>query len=172
MATDTTPKRDDWSLMLIGMFLLTLVGGLLCLQMGRELVANIFYVEGRCVVLDKRVAEHTSRRGGNSTYRPEFLIRYEVVGQKYEVWAYDASDSSSALRWPKERVLEEFTVGEEYPCWYDPDNPSKVVVVRGFGWMTYVLLLVSLTLILLIAKGVFRRLHGAAAEGANESAGA
>jgi hypothetical protein len=25
-------------------------------------------------------------------------------------------------------------VGATYPCWYDPEQPSRIVLVRGFRW--------------------------------------
>ena len=89
---------------------LTLFGGMLAFHLGAEVRANYFYVEGRCVLLDKRVHED----GG--TYRPDFLIRYTAAGREHEVWAYDAVRAWTILRWPKERIVARFTVGQEYPC--------------------------------------------------------
>jgi len=110
MTSKSGPPRDDLSLPLAGLFLLTLVGGLLAIHLVREGRANLFYVEGRCVLLDKRVHED----GG--TYRPDFLIRYTAAGREHEVWAYDAVRAWTILRWPKERIVARFTVGQEYPC--------------------------------------------------------
>ena len=62
MTAEPSKKGDDWSLPLVGLFLLTMVGGLLYIQLSRELVASIFYDETRCVILDKRVVENPSRR--------------------------------------------------------------------------------------------------------------
>jgi hypothetical protein len=148
---------DDLSLPLAGLFVLTLVGGLLAIRLVREVRANFCYVEGRCVLLDKRLFEH---RGGGS-YRPEFLIHYSVAGREYEAWTYDAVRATTIVRWPKERVLEWFTVGQKYPCWYDPADPSQVVLVRGYGWWTYGLLTVFVVLAFLTGKGFLRGLRGA-----------
>jgi hypothetical protein len=73
--------------------------------------ANHDYVEHCCVVLDKRLAE--SRGEGNSTYRPELLVRYSVAGRDYQVWAYDAAGVYSSGRASKEAVLRQFDVGRE-----------------------------------------------------------
>ena len=37
-------------------------------------------------------------------------------------------------------ALDQFDVNGRYPCWYDPANPEKVVVVRGHAWFTWLLL--------------------------------
>src|SRR5262245_15073960 len=172
MTTKSGTPRDDWSIPILLLFLLPAVGGGLALTLPRELRANLVYVEGRCVVLDKRVVEDPSRRKAvNSTYRPEFLIRYTAGGREHLVWAYTADRSSSALRWPKERVLERFTVGQEYPCWYDPADPSQVVLVRGYSGWTYGVLVVFVVLAFFAGKSVLRRLRNAR-RAAGEASGA
>jgi hypothetical protein len=158
MTAKSGNPRDDLSLPLIGMFCLILVGGLLVLDFVPELWAMLSYVEGRCVLLDKRLVENPPV--GNGTFRPEFLIRYTVDGRVYQTFAYRAVKSSSGWRWPEERVLERFTVGQEYPCWYDAADPSKVVFVRGFSWFTYVLLPVFVLLAYLTGKGFLWRMRG------------
>jgi hypothetical protein len=157
-----TQRDDDLALPLIGTFLLIMMGALLVLDFLPELWAQYFYVEGGCLLLDKRLVEHPpSGKAFNSTYRPEFLIRYKVAGQEYQAWAYKAVKSSSALRWPKERVLESFTVGQEYPCWYDPADPSRVVVVQGYSWFSCVVMPVFVVLAFLTAMGFRRALRRA-----------
>jgi hypothetical protein len=160
MTTESGTPRHDWSGPLAGLFLLTLVGGLLALDFLPEWRANHFYVEGRCVLLDKRLAEDPpSGKAFNSTYRPEFLIRHTVAGREYRVWTYDAVHATTALRWPKESILDSFTIGQAYPCWYDPADPSQVVLVRGYSWWTYGFLVVFLVLLFLTGKGVLWRLR-------------
>jgi hypothetical protein len=162
MTTRSRTPRDDLSWPILGVFLLALVGGFLALEGVPNLRARLFYVEGRCVLLDKRLIEHPpSGKAINSTYRPEFLIGYTVAGREYKTWAYKAVKASSGLRWPEEHVLESFTVGQEYPCWYDPDDPSKVVVVRGYSWFTWVLLVVFLVVLFFTGRGFLRHLRSA-----------
>jgi hypothetical protein len=155
------PGVEVW--VLIGLPFLAFVGGLLALDFVPEGRANYFYVEGRCVVLDKRLVEYPpSGKAINSTYRPEFLIRYTVAGREYQPWAYKATRSSSALRWPKERTLESFTVGQAYPCWYDPADPSQVVLVRGYSWLSSAPLLVVFgVLAFFTGRGLVGHLRGA-----------
>jgi hypothetical protein len=160
MSTQPGGSRDDWSWPILGLFLLAIVGVFFILDVLPESRAQLFYVEGRCVLLGKRLREYPpSGKAANSTYRPEFLIRYTVAGREYQTWAYDAVNASSALRWPKERVLESFTVGQGYPCWYDPDDPSEVVLVRGYSWFSCGHLVVFWVLVFFIGKSVLRRLR-------------
>jgi hypothetical protein len=155
-------QRDDLSWPILGVFLLAVVGGLLALEVVPDLRARLFYVEGRCVVLDRRLVEHhPSGKAINSTYRPEFSIRYTVAGREYQTWAYKAVKTSSGLRWPEEHALKSFTVGQEYPCWYDPDDPSQVVVVLGYSWFTWVVLLVFLVVLFFTGRGFLRHARSA-----------
>jgi hypothetical protein len=158
MATESGTRRDDLSLPLAGLFCLTLVGGVLTLSFLPESRVILFYVEGRCVLLNKRVAEY---RPGDDSYRPDFLIRYTVSGREYRRWTYDAVRASTAFRWPNERILDRFTVGAAYPCWYDPADPSQVVLVWGYSWWTCGVMLAFVVLLLLTGKGFLSRLRGA-----------
>jgi hypothetical protein len=162
MATQSGTSRGD-GLLLSGLFLLAVVG---CLAYGLvrpEWRANVVYVEGRCVVLDKRLIEKPSRKAANSTYRAEFLVRHTVDGRDYEAWTYDAATlnvrATTALRWPKERLLESYDVGQEYPCWYDPADPAQVVLVRGYSCFSYCLLAGFLLSLSLITLGALRRIR-------------
>jgi hypothetical protein len=122
--------------------------------------ANQYYVESRCVLLDKRVAESRGGAKGGITYRSELLVRHTVGGQDYEAWTYDVNSRagmSTAFRRPKEWTIAGFAVGDEYPCWYDPADPSQVVLVRGYSCWTYTTLVVLLLVAGLTVGGVARR---------------
>ena len=156
MSSEPAKPREKQTALLLGLVFLPFVVMLLALDFVPEWWAHQTYVEGRCVVLDKRIVEDASGKGGNSTYRPELLIRYSVAGREYQTWAYRAVHSSSALRGPKESVLESFTIGQEYPCWYDPADPSRVLVVRGYSCLSYGLLVVLPVQVFLISRGIVR----------------
>jgi hypothetical protein len=157
MPTKSGPSGVEvW--VLIGLPFLAAVGGLLALDFVPEWRANHCYVEGRCVLLAKRLVEYP-RSGAD---RPEFWIRYTVAGREYQAWAYKASRSTSVFDGPKRRILESFTVGREYPCWYDPADPSRVVVARGYNWLSNAPLLVVFgALAFFTGRGLFRYLRGA-----------
>jgi hypothetical protein len=104
--------------------------------------ANFAYVANVCTVLDKRLDESMGDEG--PTYRPEFLIEYEVAGQKYRTWTYKAFKFYSSGKAGKQEVLDGFVVGKQYPCWYDPADPNQAVLVRDFQWLEVILALVPL----------------------------
>ena len=119
--------------------------------------ANTVYVAHTCVVLDKRVAE--SRGDDGSTYRPEIQIRYTVAGREYTTWAYDAAKIYSSGRDGKQKIIDQFQAGREYPCWYDPTDPEKVVLVRGYSWTT-LFALIPLVFVAVGVGGMYFSLRG------------
>jgi hypothetical protein len=118
---------------------------------------NHDYVEQRGLVLDKRLAESQNEDG--TTYRPEIQVRYVVNGREYQVWTYDAIGGYSSFRSAHEQALQGFTVGRECPVWYDPAAPKKAVVVRGYTWWLYLVLLLPVGVIVGGLVGLVRVLR-------------
>lgn len=132
------------------LFGISFFGIMLTMLIVPEWRANHSYIEHRCTILDKRLAEHPGDDG--PTYRPEFRVKYTVIGKDYDVWIYDAGNVYSGGRAGKQAILDQFVVGREYPCWYDPTAPAKSVLVRGYSWFAYLFLPLSLVF---AAVGVF-----------------
>jgi hypothetical protein len=107
------------------------------------------------VVIDKRLGQSPDPRSARRTdepprYRPEFRVRYETSDGTYEADnVYDATNLYSADRENVEAVLEQFEIGEQYPMWYDPLEPGRVVLVRGYSAWLYVSLLIPLSLLVI-----------------------
>jgi len=97
---------------------------------------NHDFAAHRCRVLDARLAKKESDDG--VVYRPEVLIEYTLDGRSYQTWTFDIAGAYTADRAAQEARLAAFVVDRqeprEYPCWYDPLDPSVVVVVRGYSW--------------------------------------
>ena len=107
-----------------------------------ELEVGKRFVEGTCTLLGKElISEQSSsrssrRRAGSSTrkktvYRPEFHIRHEVEGKSYEARTFRIVPSSTSDKASQEAILARFETGKTYPCWYDPRDPSRVVLEKG-----------------------------------------
>ena len=113
---------------------------------------NNRYVEASCVVLDRRVESRSmdvaAPKGQEvkhqDVYRPEIQVRYEVKGRKFETWCYHGGVMFSPDRAAQQAIAESFQVGMTYPCWYDPDRPEQVILVRGHNWGAYIFLIVTL----------------------------
>jgi hypothetical protein len=113
-------------------------------MLGPELEVGNRFVEGTCTLLGKElISEQSSsrssrRRAGGSSrkktvYRPEFHIRYEVAGETREARTYRIVSSSTTDKTSQEEILGRFETGKTYPCWYDPADPSRVVLEKGLS---------------------------------------
>jgi hypothetical protein len=91
-------------------------------------------------------------------YRPEVLVEYTVGGVAHKEWTYDIHYGSgrefSADRETQQAEIAEFQRGKTIPVWYDPADPAKVVVVRGYTWLLWFLLLLPLAFILIGGVGL------------------
>jgi Protein of unknown function (DUF3592) len=114
--------------------------------------ANNLFVEHTCIVLDKRIGEHQGDDG--PMYRAEIRIRYRVDGRDYDTWTYDLLRHYSTGRKSKDEALAKLVIGNEYPCWYDPDDPGVAVLVRGYSWFWIFMLLVPLGFVAVGAFGL------------------
>jgi hypothetical protein len=137
------------------MSLVMLVWGFLLLDWR----ANNRYLPNSCVVLDRRLASTLTDPGPEGgtrrpVYHPEIKIQYEVDGQKYEVWTYDAIAMFDPDRAAQQAIVDSFQAGATYPCWYDPDRPEKSILVRGHAWAPYVLLIVPIVFLLIGGFGI------------------
>lgn len=117
-----------------------------------QLQANTEFVAHRCLVLDKRIGEKEGDDG--MLYRPEIQIEYSIQGERfvvwtYDIWIFDATGGYSAGREENQRILDRFEVGREYVCWYDPQDPSRVVLVRAYRWWLGLLFILPVSFILI-----------------------
>lgn len=104
--------------------------------------ANHDFVEARCKVLDSKIVEHSGDSDSGPTYRPEFKIQYKVDGNVYTLWRpHDVTGVFSGNRGRSERIRGQFPVGQEVPCWYDARHPETVVLVRGYSWFAWLMLI-------------------------------
>lgn len=128
------------------------------------------YVRHEAVVLATRVASRwpESRSGiahpiqdapdhpEQAAFRPEVHIRYVVNGRTWDRWTYDVHGFYWPGRADKESLLAAFRIGERVPCWYDPADPKRVVVVRRYTWWMWLLLILPASLLILGGVGVTR----------------
>lgn len=77
----------------------------------------------------------TSQTRQHDVAKPEFAVRYQVDGRDRLSTGYDTG-SSLRVGGGKAQLEKEFlewNVGAQVPCWYDPQDPTDIVVKRGFG---------------------------------------
>ncbi len=112
--------------------------------------ANRQFVPTTCVVLAKEVGERPATESEPPTYRPEFRVRYRVDDHEYvEDDVSDVTKLYGPDRSAAQAVVDRFEVGQEYPCWYDPLDPHRAVLVRGYSGWLYLSLLIPLSFIVI-----------------------
>jgi hypothetical protein len=111
------------------------------------------FIETTATVLETRIDE-SSDNDGRRVYRPAVHIRYSVAGQPYDVWTYDVTRAYSSGREDKQAAIDRLEVGHEYLCWYDPLNPARSVLVRGYSWWFWPLALVPIGFMLIGGVGL------------------
>lgn len=111
--------------------------------------ANRQFIETTCTLLDKQVVQATTP-AEHDRFRPEFRVRYKVDGETYvEDGVYDVTGHYSQNRAAVQGIVDEYEIGKQYPCWYDPIDPARVILVRGYSLWLYVALLIPLSFIII-----------------------
>ncbi|MES2217194.1 MAG: hypothetical protein V4501_02155 [Pseudomonadota bacterium] len=110
-------------------------------------VAEEFAVTS-CVVTDKSMAivGRVVHR-----YRADFRVTYATeMGSKSSVASANGMDFSyTTNQAAQQEYLDEFDIGGDYPCWYDPEKTSTVVLVLRHNWYSTLPLILP-TLVALI----------------------
>jgi hypothetical protein len=107
--------------------------------------ANYNYVESTGQVLAKRL----SFAPDGVQAKPELLVEHRANERSHRAWTYDAVGEFLPDAETAGEVLDRFQVGEEYPCWHAPSDPSRVVLVRDVSYWPWVVLAVPVSLLLI-----------------------
>lgn len=139
--------------LLLGSLSLTLLWNILVVPEWR---VNHDFEEGRGVVRQVRLDERPEARG--MVYRPAVRVEYQVAGQTYDDFTYDihfhTPHAYSTDRQASAAPLDQFRPGDEIPIWYNPADPREFVVVRGYTWLLWFLLLLPVAFILIGGVGL------------------
>lgn len=117
-----------------------------------ELRANRHFTSTRATVLDKRVVRETE--DGAVSYRPLVDIQYQVEGRRYEASTYDVTGMTVADRETAAELIAPFERNKQYEAWYDPLDPARAVIVRGYSSWMYLFLLIPIAFIAIGTAGV------------------
>lgn len=151
--------RGDWSKRVVTVTLtIVLAAGAVCFV----IVGSWAYDDYRivtefqpttCRILAKRLLESRSGRRGSThlVYRVELEFEFFAGDTRVHATGYDGWPTYSAGKAGKEQILGRYQEGESYPCWYDPGDPKRAVLVKP-NVALYALALGPLALIL--AAGV------------------
>jgi Protein of unknown function (DUF3592) len=97
------------------------------------------YRETRCTVFGSEIDAFESRsrsrdRERSESFKPVFAVRYQVDGVETFSTGYTTPSAVNFnSRAGAGSVFERFAIGTSHPCWYDPQDPRTVLLVRGPG---------------------------------------
>ena len=119
---------------------------------------NHQYEKQTCEVVEKRTDE---KIGADGTVYPAGLkIEHQIGVETYRPWVYDLGVAHGDEEDGKIALLERYSVGGRYTCWYDPGNPNVVVLQRGYSWWLWLVGLVPVSFIVIGVGGcVYTVLH-------------
>ena len=124
------------------------------------------YQTGRCIITAKQLLQEevtqTERYTNNgqsytrttttTEYRPDFQFTVLTANDRsYAAQGYDAFNLSTSDRSGQQAIVDQYTVGKTYQCWYDPAHPTQAVLTRQFDRFVFLIpgifLLVGLVII-------------------------
>jgi hypothetical protein len=108
------------------------------------------YQAGQCTITAKQllaeVIHETHKTGSSYTtttsteYRPVFQFTvHSTDGRSYPAQGYDALGIGASDRASQQAIVDQYRLGETYPCWYDPANPTQAVLTLQYNWFGLIL---------------------------------
>jgi len=71
-------------------------------------------------------------------YGPDFEFTVQTAdGRRYTAQGYDMLGTRSSNQSNEQAIVDQYTVGKTYPCWYNPANPTQAVLTRQFNWFVF-----------------------------------
>lgn len=113
-------------------------------------IANDTFQETNCFIIDKKL---NSKRDAYYKYRADFLINYNVSGVQYNRWvsANGLDESFQHSKNNQQKILNQYTTGETYPCFYNPENPETALLIRRYNWAsTFPLFIPSVVIVIML----------------------
>ena len=66
--------------------------------------------------------------------RPDFQFTvFTSNNHSYSAEGYDILGSTSSNQSEQQAIVDQYSVGKTYPCWYDPTNPTQAVLTQQFN---------------------------------------
>lgn len=124
---------------------------------------NHDFLPTRCTILAKGVLRRTATDPAgvpSSTWQPVLRVRYEALGTTLESWNRPASSTLTGVREDAVGRLATWRLGDTAPGWFDPADPTIVVLERGYNWWMWLLaLLLPGALLAFGGSGLVRAVH-------------
>jgi hypothetical protein len=105
--------------------------------------------EVNCFLVNKKL----STRGHIlHSYRPDFLVSYNVNGVQYNRWVSGNGLDTSYFRnkADQEDILSQYEVGGTYLCYFNPANAQFALLVLRHNWLSTLPLMVPATILVIV----------------------
>ncbi|MEX2170116.1 MAG: hypothetical protein WD851_12465 [Pirellulales bacterium] len=108
-----------------------------------------------CRLIDKRISPRETLKGYD--YRAELrLAPVEGGNAGNPEWTHDGTGEYSPNRDDAQRTLERYEIGQNYACWIDPTDPSRILLGRDYRWWPWLVALIPTSLMVFGAIGAAR----------------
>jgi hypothetical protein len=127
---------------------------------------HFHWQEARCNVLDGTVqlGSSSSSSGRRTRYgatrKPVFSVGYTIDGQARHALGYSGASRLSYSVAELDEVMRLLDSASPVPCWFDPDDPDRVVLVPGPGGAYFFTLIPLIALALIAAFTSLPRARG------------
>jgi len=121
-----------------------LLGNILVTWALPEWRLNHTYVQTTGRVLAARVAAHPS---DPTRFRPEITVEFQAGGRRRALATYHVHGAYTGNREAVAATVARFRPGQSYPVWYDPRNPQRAAMARGYTWSAWLMLLVPVPIL-------------------------
>lgn len=88
-----------------------------------------------CTITHSTVDSRSDSDG--TTYKAIVNFSYQINNQNYNGGSYNFNEAYSSGRSGKQRIVNQYRVGQVHECWVNPEKPSQAVVSRdipGIVW--------------------------------------
>ncbi len=119
-----------------------------------QLLQERKYQPGQCTITARQLQQElssntTTHRNGNNTYTtttttnvyaPYFEYTVHTFdGRIYPASGYNGSSTFTSDRVGQQAIVDRYSVGQSYQCWYNPARPTQAVLVRQANWLAFLL---------------------------------
>jgi hypothetical protein len=96
-----------------------------------------------CTLIAKTLTPATN---GMRAYRADFQLLYTIEGKEYRSFASGnaLSKEFSTNEKAQQKLLDQYSLGSTYSCWYNPANPEEVALILHGSWFKKLTLFVPL----------------------------
>lgn len=142
-------------ILVFGFFMLLALGWFVFSVYGDvKAVQTLFWPSAGGTVISGEVAIVHSSKGASKS-KPVIRYSFVVDGVEYESDRYSSTMARGSSFWAKE-VIDKHPAGSSITVYYNPENPAKSVLDRGFQkddvWMTLLSLAIFLLLFYTLRK--------------------